>query len=88
MRTMRGILDRFEGEQAVILIEEVKQEIIVSKNNLPANSEVNTVFKLTEENGNYSIAGIDIAATKQASQESSALMDKLRKKSSGSKFKR
>ena len=88
MRKMRGILDRFEGEQAVILIEEVKKEIIVAKNELPANSEVNTVFKIVEENGSFKIAAIDIAATKQASQQSSALMDKLRKKSSGSKFKR
>jgi len=85
---MRGILDRFEGEQAVILIEEVKKEIIVTKNKLPANSEVNTVFKINEENGSFKIASIDLAATKQASQQSSALMDKLRKKSSGSKFKK
>lgn len=85
---MRGILDRFEGEQAVILIEEDQAELIIKKEELPVNSKVNTIFKISKKETDYHIEGIDIAATKQASQKSSALMDKLRSKSSGSKFKR
>lgn len=85
---MKGILDRFEGEKAVILIEEEHEEIIIDKNELPANSKVNTIFKVSKRNGSYQIDSIDTTAEKQASQKSSALMAKLRAKSSGSKFKR
>lgn len=85
---MRGILDRFEGEQAVILIEERKAEIIIKKDELPLGSDVNTVFRIKEENGSYQITGIDRSATKKRSEQSSALMNKLRAKSKGSKFKR
>ncbi|WP_405103574.1 DUF3006 family protein [Oceanobacillus sp. FSL H7-0719] len=88
MCTMKGILDRFEGEKAVILIEEEHEEIIIDKNELPANSKVNTIFKVSKRNGSYQIDSIDTTAEKQASQKSSALMAKLRAKSSGSKFKR
>lgn len=89
MCTMRGILDRFEGDLAVILIEEAKQELVVDKTALPPSSEVNTVFDIVEENGHYKIAGINQETTRRRSEKSSALMDKLRaKKRSSSKFKR
>lgn len=89
MCTMKkGILDRFEGEQAVILIEEDKEEIIVQKSELPPNSKKNTIFKLKKQNGEYRITGIDDTATNQASAKSASLMDQLRAKSKGSKFKR
>lgn len=85
---MKGILDRFEGEQAVILIEEANDEWIVDKNDLPAGSEKHTIFKLSKENGAYTILDIDVQATEQAREKSSSLMEQLRAKSRGSKFKR
>gem|GEM_PF-3060358 len=88
MCKMKGILDRFEGEKAVILIEEDHTEMIINKNELPANSKVDTIFKISKSNGSHQIDSIDLAATKQASQKSSDLMNKLRSKSKGSKFKR
>lgn len=88
MRTMKGILDRFEGEQAVILIDEEQTEVIVNANELPSGSKRNTMFKMEKVNGAYKIVGIDVQATKQAETKSSSLMDQLRAKSKGSKFKR
>lgn len=85
---MKGILDRFEGEKAVILIEEENAEIIINRSDLPVNSTVNTIFTVSKSAAGYQIDSIDLNAIKQASQKSSALMDKLRAKSSGSKFKR
>lgn len=85
---MKGILDRFEGEKAVILIEDDHTEMIVNKSELPANSKVDTIFKLSKNNGSYQIDSIALAATQKASQKSSALMNQLRSKSNGSKFKR
>ncbi|MHA6251513.1 DUF3006 domain-containing protein [Oceanobacillus sp. CAU 1775] len=84
----KGVLDRFEGEQAVILVEEDHAEFIVHQDKLPANSEKNTIFKVEKQVDGYQIIAIDEAATKSAQAKSSDLMNKLRAKSSGSKFKR
>lgn len=43
---MRGILDRFEGDKAVILLQDTKEEYIVNESELPAGSKINTVFDL------------------------------------------
>jgi Ser/Thr protein kinase RdoA (MazF antagonist) len=85
---MKGILDRFEGDKAVILIEEENAELIVNKTDLPLNSEVNTIFLIEKKADDYQIIKVDDAATNQAKEKSTLLMDKLRAKSSGSKFKR
>jgi hypothetical protein len=85
---MKGILDRFEGELAVILMEEAKEEITVKKKNLPPGSGINTIFTLTKQEGTYQITGIDSEATAQEKEKSASLTEKLRAKSKGSKFKR
>lgn len=85
---IKGVLDRFEGEQAVILVEEHQAEFTVAKHLLPANSEKNTIFKLEKQANSYQIIAIDNAATSSAKAKSSDLMNKLRAKSSGSKFSR
>ncbi|WP_067726080.1 DUF3006 domain-containing protein [Oceanobacillus damuensis] len=85
---MKGILDRFEGDKAVILVEENKTELIVEKSELPPGSKVNTVLLVEENNGEYTILSVDTASTQAEAQKSSDLMAKLRAKSSGSKFKK
>lgn len=84
----KGILDRYEGELAVILIEEENEELIVKKTELPPGSKENTIFNLSKQNGDYVIEGINMEATKKAQQKSTSLMQQLRAKSKGSKFKR
>ncbi|WP_042146853.1 DUF3006 domain-containing protein [Paucisalibacillus sp. EB02] len=85
---MRGVLDRFEGNQAVILIEEDKAELVVLKEELPEGSKINTVFKIANENGDYQILAIDQEAEKEAKETTADLLAKLRANSNGSKFKK
>ncbi|WP_096274106.1 DUF3006 domain-containing protein [Paucisalibacillus globulus] len=85
---MKGVLDRFEGNQAVILIEADKAELIISKEKLPEGSEINTVFKIAKEKDDYQILAIDQEAEKDAKETTADLLAKLRAKSNGSKFKK
>lgn len=42
-----GVLDRIEdGDKAVILVEELKRELIIPVRNLPEGSSVNTWFQI------------------------------------------
>lgn len=86
---MKGVLDRFEdNDQAVILIEEVQKALVIPKKDLPKGSQQGTWFLIEEKNSNYKILSIDHETTRKQKEKSDRLMDKLRARSSGSKFKR
>lgn len=86
---MKGVLDRFENkDQAVILIEEIQKALVVPISELPANSKEGTFFSIEERNGNYKIISIDHETTRREEKKAAELMEKLRAKSKGSKFKR
>lgn len=86
---MKGILDRIEdNNQAVILIEEIQETIIVPLEELPENSQENTYFHIEEKDGKYRVLSIDNEATEEAKEKSEDLLAKLRAKSSGSKYRR
>ncbi|MFC2949759.1 DUF3006 domain-containing protein [Virgibacillus sediminis] len=86
---MKGIVDRFEdNDKAVILLEEIKEELIVDRSELPAGSDVNTVLRVEERDGEYRVMSKDEEQTDEQSGKSSDLMAKLRAKSKGSKFKK
>lgn len=82
---IKGIIDRFEGNHAVILIEKYNQEIIVDKRDLPTGSKENTVLSLIKTDdddgiGRFKINSIDTTSTISKAQKSSDLMSKLRSK--------
>lgn len=86
---MKGVLDRFEDNNlAVILIEEINKELNIPANNLPSNSKEGTWFLIEERQGEYHIVSIDAEKTRNQAQKSADLLERLRAKSSGSKFKR
>lgn len=86
---MKGILDRIEdGDQAVILVEEIQKALIIPLKDLPAGSKVNTFFHIKESNGDYQVTSIDDEATRREAQKSEDLMAKLRAKSSRSNYSR
>ncbi|WP_010095391.1 DUF3006 domain-containing protein [Ornithinibacillus scapharcae] len=85
---MKGVLDRFEGNLAVVLIEEEKAEVIIPKEQLPAGSKINTVFKMEKSLESYTITEIDHSTEKEAKETTQDLMAKLRARSNGSKFKK
>lgn len=85
---MKGVLDRFEGNLAVILIEENKAEVVIPTEKLPEGSKVNTVFKMVKSSGSYTIIEVDLSAEQEAKETTQDLMAKLRARSNGSKFKK
>lgn len=85
---MKGVLDRFEGDKAVILVEDAKEEFIVPREKLPAGSKVNTFFQLEKVDDTFQIISIDKTKTVEAKEKTSDIMAKLRAKSKGSKFKK
>lgn len=85
---MYGFLDRIEdNDKAVILIEETKEELIVSIEDLPENSKENTWLKLEKNESSYNIIGIAEDKTKNEEESTSSLLNQLKKKK-GSSFKR
>lgn len=60
----------------------------MKRHKLSPSSTINTYFTLEKKNGEYTSIAIDDTTTKEQAEKSSALMNKLRKKSSGSKFKK
>ncbi|WP_163969737.1 DUF3006 domain-containing protein [Oceanobacillus halotolerans] len=86
---MKGIVDRIEdNNQAVILIEEKNEQFTVPVEQLPPGANVNTYLEIVEQHGTYTIQGIDKAATENETAKTKDLMEKLRAKGKGSKFKR
>lgn len=85
---MKGILDRFEGDLAVILVESAKVEFTVPKSNLPTGSQVNTYFDLKKDGQSYKIIKISESKTIAEKQKTSDLMAKLRARQTESKYKR
>ncbi|MBP1949821.1 DUF3006 family protein [Virgibacillus litoralis] len=86
---MKGILDRIEdNNKAVILMEETKEEVVITVDELPEGSSENTYFNMEKVDDEYQIVSIDEAITQKESEKSSDLMAKLRAKSKGSKFKK
>lgn len=86
---MKGYLDRIEDNQyAVILVEEMKKEFIIPKEDLPQGSKENSFFEITIENEKITSILLDEQATLSEQEKVDDMMTKLRSKSKGSKFKK
>lgn len=86
---MKGIIDRFEGETAVILVEAENQEILVPSSELPEECTVKSVVRIeeSEENTPPKIT-LDTEADGENKQKSSDLRKALLKRKKGSNLKR
>ncbi|AQU78104.1 DUF3006 domain-containing protein [Planococcus faecalis] len=85
---MKGILDRIEdGRYAVILVEAEKLELILPFDYLPAGSHINSWFTIDAENRQLSII-LDEETSLIKNQQTKELMDRLRMRKKGSRFKR
>jgi len=85
---LKGVLDRIEDNVAVILVEEIKEQFTLPKEELPEHSEEGTWFSIKKEKGGFTIVQIDRELTKQKREKSLDLLSQLRAKSKGSKYKR
>lgn len=75
---IKGVLDRFEGERAVIIIEDWNKEIIVPRKNLPADSKENMWFHIEKEDGELKVSSIDFTTYKQEQERVRGLMEMLK----------
>ncbi|WP_077618200.1 DUF3006 domain-containing protein [Bacillus sinesaloumensis] len=86
---MKGYVDRIEDNQhAVILVEEINKEFIIPINKLPADISPGAYVDLTIENETITSIKKNEDETNSQQQKVEDMMSKLRKKSSGSKFKK
>lgn len=86
---MKGVIDRFEDNcKAVILLEDIQEELIVPCDLLPEEAKENDWLTLKKTNDTYQIISIDYERTKAEMKKSRQLREKLRAKSKGSRFKR
>lgn len=85
---MKGVIDRFENDKAIVLIEKQNDELMIPIDQLPEGCRPNTYLTLKKQAGKVIVQSIDHDKTKQETQKSADLLAKLRNKSSGSKFKK
>lgn len=76
---LRGVLDRFEKNVAVILFEDIDQELIIPRDQLPNGSVENTWFSIKYHTNGYKIISIDKEKTKKEKKKSLKLLKKLQK---------
>lgn len=76
--TMKGVLDRIEGNLAVILIEARKEEVVVPMCELPAGSEEGTWFTIEMIDEEFEIVENDERTTKEKRARVKGLLDRLR----------
>jgi Protein of unknown function (DUF3006) len=86
---MKGYLDRIDDNKyAVILVEETKKQFVLPKEELPEGSAEKSYFDLTIENDRITSITLDEETTFSEQKKVDDLMEKLRSKSKGSKFKK
>ncbi|HLR55020.1 MAG TPA: DUF3006 domain-containing protein [Pseudogracilibacillus sp.] len=86
---MIGVLDRFEKNLAVILLEEQNEEITIDQQKLPHNSVPGIWFNVAYSHQyGYRIISVNVAATEEKSSANAMLLENLQKHKQGSKFKR
>lgn len=86
---MKGVFDRIEdGGIAVILIEEEGWQFTVPVDELPAGSKVHAHFDVTVEDGVVTSIALEEEARISRENETESLLERLRSKKKGSRFKR
>lgn len=76
-----GVLDRIENRQiAVILLEDIDEQITIPKTKLPKGSTTNTWFMIKIYRSFITLLAIDENRTMVEKQKSEQLREKLRKK--------
>lgn len=86
---MKGVLDRIEdNNMAVILIEQINEELIIPLHELPKGSKESTWFNIEKKGDTFKVISINSKTTAQEADNSADLMKKLRLKRKESKFKK
>lgn len=79
---LKGVLDRIEdGKKAVILIEHINHELVISVDELPKGTQVDTWLNIEKVDGDYQIHSIAEETTVSQQEKTAHLMKKLRARS-------
>ncbi|WP_100010211.1 DUF3006 domain-containing protein [Lentibacillus sediminis] len=73
----KGVLERFEAGEAVILIERFGEEVVIDKTNLPKGSRINMWFNMEKNDGEWSVLSIDQQITNEKVNRIRELMEEL-----------
>jgi len=85
----KGIIDRIEDDKtAVILVETENSEYVVPKKILPGGAKEGSWLSFTVHNQEIINIEIDQIKTAETLYHAKNQLDRIRKKSKGSKFKR
>ena len=76
----KGVVDRMENDQAIILINSINKELVVPMNSLPFNAQVNDWLHIEFIDHTYKIVSIDHQLTEKRKRKSTYLINQLRKK--------
>ncbi|MGX8794161.1 DUF3006 domain-containing protein [Oceanobacillus sp. M60] len=86
---MKGIIDRFEGESAVILVEAENRELLVPKKELPSDCKVKSAVIVEESAGKQNpVIQLDPETDQKNKQVSSNLREALLNRKKNSKLKK
>lgn len=86
---MKGIIDRFEGDVAVILAETENREILVPIKELPDECKVHSAVNIHESDENiYPVITFDTETDQKKKQTSSDLRKALLNRKQNSKLKK
>lgn len=85
----KGVIDRIEDQKfAVILVESEGSEYVIDKEKLPEEAKEGSWLSISVENEEITHMTIDQSKTNQTHLNAQTKLDRIRKKSKGSKFKR
>lgn len=86
---MKGVIDRFtDNDQAVILIESIGKELVISRNKLPHGVKAQDWVILKEIDETYEVVRIDYETTKAQRHKAKQLQAKLRGLGKSSRFRK
>ena len=88
MEKHEGVLDRIEDGKAVILVESIGKEFLIDESRLPEGSVEGMWFNLTIVADDIKEISIDHQITESREQQVNEKLNRLRKKKTGSKFRR
>ena len=77
--TTKAVVDRFEGELAVLLLNDGQEQLVVPRKSLPNGTKVGHWLQVVIENGTLASAVIDEEETARAKQRIAEKLDRLRR---------
>jgi hypothetical protein len=77
--TTKAVVDRFEGQQAVLLLEGGQEQLVVPRKSLPPGTKEGYWLQVVIENGMLVSAVIDEEETARAEQRIAEKLDRLRR---------